>query len=66
MIARRKSVTADSVEDYERGYGVLGDGGYAAGDFIEVFDLKGGPHCVLHDGFGLKTPHFELVDVLQA
>jgi len=47
VIAGRKTVTADTVEDYHRGYGELGDGAYASGDVIEVFDLKGRPRCVI-------------------
>lgn len=47
VIAGRKTVTADTVEDYYRGYGELGDGGYAPGDLIEVFDLRGRPRCVI-------------------
>ena len=47
VIAGRKTVTADTVEDYYRGYGELGDGGYAAGDLIEVYDLRGRPRCTI-------------------
>jgi uncharacterized protein YhfF len=47
VIAGRKTVTADTVEDYHRGYGELGDGGYVAGDVIDVYDLKGEPRCVI-------------------
>lgn len=47
VIAGRKTVTADTVEDYYRGYGDLGDGGYAPGDLIDVFDLHGRPRCVI-------------------
>jgi uncharacterized protein YhfF len=47
VIAGRKTVTADTVEDYYKGYGALGDGGYAAGDIIDVLDLKGRPRCTI-------------------
>lgn len=36
VIAGRQTVTADTVEDYYKGYGELGNGGYVAGDIIEV------------------------------
>lgn len=47
VIAGRKTVTADTVEDYYKGYGELGDGGYAAGDLIDVHDLRGRPRCTI-------------------
>ena len=47
VIAGHKTVTADTVEDYYKGYGELGDGGYAAGDLIDVYDLKGRPRCAI-------------------
>lgn len=47
VIAGRKTVTADTVEDYYKGYGELGDGGYAAGDLIDVYDLRGRPRCTI-------------------
>ena len=47
VIAGRKTVTADTVEDYYKGYGELGDGGYAAGDLIDVHDLRGRRHCTI-------------------
>lgn len=47
VIAGRKTVTADTVEDYYRGYGEWGDGGYVPGDLIEVFDLRGRPRCLI-------------------
>jgi uncharacterized protein YhfF len=47
VIAGRKTVTADTVEDYYKGYGELGDGGYVAGDIIDVFDLKGRLRCTI-------------------
>lgn len=47
VIAGHKTVTADTVEDYYRGYGELGDGGYAAGDLIEVYDLRRNLRCVI-------------------
>lgn len=45
VIAGRKTVTADTVEDYYKGYGELGDGGYVTGDVIDVHDLKGRLRC---------------------
>jgi len=47
VIAGRKTVTADTVEDYYKGYGALGDGGYVAGDLIDVYDLKGRLRCTI-------------------
>jgi uncharacterized protein YhfF len=47
VIAGRKTVTADTAEDYAKGYGEPGDGGYAAGDIIDVFDLRGRPRCTI-------------------
>lgn len=47
VIAGRKTVTADIVEDYYKGYGELGDGGYEAGDLIDVHDLRGRPRCTI-------------------
>ena len=47
VIAGRKTVTADTVADYYKGYGELGDGAYVAGDVIEVFDLKGRLRCTI-------------------
>jgi uncharacterized protein YhfF len=47
VIARHKTVTADTVADYYKGYGELGDGGYVAGDLIDVYDLKGRLRCTI-------------------
>lgn len=47
VIAGRKTVTADTVEDYYKGYGELGDGGYVAGDIIDVYDLRGRLRCTI-------------------
>ena len=47
VIAGRKTVTADTVDDYHKGYGELGDGGYVAGDIIDVLDLKGRVRCTI-------------------
>ena len=41
VLAGRKTVTADLVEDYYRGYGELGEGGYAAGELIDTLDPRG-------------------------
>jgi uncharacterized protein YhfF len=43
----RKTVTADTVEDYYKPYGEYGDGSYAAGDLIEVYDLKQRLRCLI-------------------
>jgi uncharacterized protein YhfF len=47
VIAGRKTVTADTAADYYQGYGELGDGGYEAGDLIDVFDLRGRLRCTI-------------------
>ncbi|RYE64616.1 MAG: ASCH domain-containing protein [Oxalobacteraceae bacterium] len=47
MIAGHKTVTADVVADYYAGYGELGDGGYVAGDLIEVLDGQRRPRCLI-------------------
>jgi uncharacterized protein YhfF len=43
----RKTVTADTVAEYYKPYGEYGDGGYAPGDFIEVYDLKQRLRCII-------------------
>lgn len=43
----RKTVTADTVDDYAAGYGEFGDGGYQPGDLIEVYDLKKRLRCLI-------------------
>jgi uncharacterized protein YhfF len=43
----RKTVTADTVEDYYKPYGEFGDGSYEAGDVIEVYDLKQRLRCLI-------------------
>ena len=40
VIAGTRTVTADTVEDYDKPYGEYGDGSYEPGDLIEVYDLK--------------------------
>ena len=47
VMAGHKTVTADTVEAYYAGYGELVNGGYAAGDLIDVYDLKGRPRCTI-------------------
>lgn len=47
VIAGRKTVTADLVEDYYRGYGEYGDGGYEAGDLIDVYDPRRRLRCTI-------------------
>ncbi len=43
----RKTVTADTVEAYYQSYGEYGDGSYAPGDIIEVYDLKHNLRCII-------------------
>ena len=43
----RKTVTADTVADYYKPYGEYGDGSYAPGDIIEVYDLKKRLRCII-------------------
>jgi uncharacterized protein YhfF len=45
VIAGRKTVTADTVEAYYQPYGEFGDGSYAPGDLIDVYDLKQRLRC---------------------
>lgn len=47
VIAGRKTVTADTVEDYYTPYGEYGDGSYQAGDLIEVYDLRQRLRCII-------------------
>lgn len=47
VIEGRKTVTADTVEDYHKPYGEYGDGGYASGDIIEVYDLRRNLRCII-------------------
>jgi len=47
VIAGAKTVTADTVEDYHRPYGEYGDGSYAAGDLIEVYDPRQRLRCLI-------------------
>ena len=62
-IAGRKTVTADTVEDYNKGYGEPGDGGYAAGDIIDVFDLRGRPRCTIR---ATKVERIRFGDIPEA
>jgi uncharacterized protein YhfF len=43
----KKTVTADTVEAYYAGYGEFGEGGYVAGDIIDVHDLKHRLRCII-------------------
>ncbi len=43
----RKTVTADTVEDYYKPYGEYGDGSYEPGDIIEVYDGKRRLRCII-------------------
>jgi len=47
VIAGRKTVTADTVEDYFKPYSEYGDGSYETGDLIEVYDLKQRLRCLI-------------------
>lgn len=47
VIAGRKTVTADTVEAYYQPYGPFGDGSYAPGDLIDVYDLMQRLRCVI-------------------
>ena len=47
VMAGRKTVTADTVAGYYKGYGEYGDGGYEPGDVIEVYDLKRRLRCLI-------------------
>ena len=47
VIEGRKTVTADTVDSYYKPYGEYGDGSYAVGDFIEVYDLKQNLRCII-------------------
>ncbi len=47
VMAGRKTVTADAVEDYYKPYSEYGDGSYEAGDVIEVYDPKQRLRCLI-------------------
>ncbi len=47
VIAGRKTVTADTVAEYYKPYGEFGDGSYAPGDVIEVYDLRHNLRCII-------------------
>lgn len=47
VIAGHKTVTADVVEDYYKPYGEYGDGSYAPGDLIEVYDSRQRLRCLI-------------------
>jgi uncharacterized protein YhfF len=47
VIAGRKTVTADTVEDYNKPYSEYGDGGYETGELIEVYDLTKRLRCII-------------------
>jgi uncharacterized protein YhfF len=47
VIEGRKTVTADTVADYYKRYDEYGDGSYAVGDIIEVYDLKRNLRCLI-------------------
>ena len=47
VIAGRKTVTADTVDAYYQPYGPFGDGSYAPGDLIDVYDLSQRLRCLI-------------------
>lgn len=55
VMAGDKTVTADTVEDYYKPYGEFGDGGYAPGDVIEVYDLRQRLRCLI------EATHVEII-----
>lgn len=57
VIAGKKTVTADTVEDYYKPYSEHGDGGYETGDLIEVYDLKKRLRCLIR-ATGVQTIRF--------
>ena len=63
VIAGRKTVTADTVDDYYTPYGEYGDGSYAAGDLIEVYDLKQRLRCLIR---ATKVQHIRFGEIPEA
>ena len=47
VMAGHKTVTADTVDDYYKPYGEYGDGSYAPGDLIEVYDGRQRLRCII-------------------
>jgi len=47
VIAGQKTVTADTVEAYYQPYGEFGDGSYAEGDEIDVYDPRQRLRCII-------------------
>lgn len=47
VIEGRKTVTADTVDEYYQPYGEYGDGSYEPGDLIEVYDPKQRLRCII-------------------
>jgi uncharacterized protein YhfF len=47
VIAGRKTVTADTVDAYYQPYGEFGDGSYAQGDEIDVYDAQQRLRCII-------------------
>ena len=56
----RKTVTADTIEAYYKPYGEYGDGSYAPGDIIEVYDLKHRLRCIIR---ATKVYNIEFGDI---
>jgi uncharacterized protein YhfF len=63
VIEGRKTVTADTVEDYYKPYGEYGDGSYEAGDLIEVYDLKQRLRCLIR---ATKVERIRFGDIPEA
>lgn len=63
VIAGRKTITADTVDDYYKPYGEYGDGSYAEGDLIEVYDLKQRLRCLIR---ATKVQHIRFGEIPEA
>jgi uncharacterized protein YhfF len=60
VIEGRKTVTADTVDAYYQPYGEFGDGSYAPGDLIEVYDLRQRLRCLIR---ATKVYHIRFGDI---
>jgi uncharacterized protein YhfF len=63
VIAGHKTVTADTVDAYYQPYGEFGDGSYAAGDEIEVYDALQRLRCVI---LATKVEHIRFCHIPEA
>jgi uncharacterized protein YhfF len=63
VMAGRKTVTADTVDDYYKPYGEYGDGSYEVGDLIEVYDLKQRLRCLIR---ATKVERIRFGDIPEA